>query len=262
MSKEVDIVFYKHVYDDVKHLDGNDLVTHYNLHGTREYRVPNKDFFNEKFKSIYNHNEYIIKFPELADKSEEDAIHFFIYSDYVDPILYKILYQEIRHYDEMQCRAHYYCYGVDQKRSRNIRQFKENFTDYSYDFMKELFCENMDDYEFIKYITSDYINTIEYFFKEFYMLIGFDFYNLNLKEMFIKNLLFTNKYSNDNIKNISDVYKEITKENNKNNYIKDKENNIENKLLAFNYEEYKTNNVKLVFRLKVEYFIKYLIDNP
>lgn len=228
MSKELDIVFYKHIYDDVKHLEGNDLITHYNLHGTREYRAPNREFFNEKFKTVYNYKDYIIKFPELADKSEDDAIHFFIYNDYVEPTFYKLLYQEIRHYDEMQCRAHYYCFGLDQKRFRNLREFKEKF-DYPYDLMKNLFVQ-IDDYEFVRYIISDYITTIEYFFKEFYLLLGNDYYRKSLKEMINEDLIFTDKFN-------------------------------DNKLINFNYYEYKTSYPKINFKLKIEYFIKYLIDS-
>ena len=51
MNKDLDINFYKYVYDDVKHITKNkDLIFHYNNYGIKECRIPNKQFFYEKFK--------------------------------------------------------------------------------------------------------------------------------------------------------------------------------------------------------------------
>ena len=125
MNKELDINFYKYIYDDVKHINSEkELIFHYNNYGIKECRIPNKHFFYEKFK-YYNYEKYVKRHIELEGKTEEDAIHFFIYNDYVDPIFYKYIYPEVINYDSMQCRYHYFSYGIDQNRLRNYNHFLE-----------------------------------------------------------------------------------------------------------------------------------------
>ena len=48
MNKELDINFYKYIYDDVKHIKTEkELIFHYNNYGIKECRIPNKQYFYE-----------------------------------------------------------------------------------------------------------------------------------------------------------------------------------------------------------------------
>jgi hypothetical protein len=229
MSKELDINFYKYIYDDVKYINSEkELIFHYNNYGIKECRIPNKQFFYEKFK-YYNYEKYIKRHIELEDKTEEDAIHFFIYNDYVDPIFYKYIYPEVINYDSMQCRHHYFTYGVDQNRLRNYNHFLEIYEN-TIDIKRIKKIFNIEyNYVFVKFFLDNF-NNVDFFYKEYYFyFLKRDYFNYSFLDMLNNNLL-----DNFNI-----FYK--------------KYNN-------FNLEEYKI-SCGLKFNYDIQYYIQYIRDD-
>ena len=226
MNKDLDINFYKHIYDDVKHIKTEkELIFHYNNYGVKECRIPNKQFFYEKFK-YFNLEKYVKRHTDLEGSTEEDIIHFFIYNDYVDPIFYKYIYPEVINYDYMQCRHHYFNYGVDQNRLRNYNHFLEKYEN-TIDIQRIKKIFNIEyDYVLVK-LFLDNFNNIDFLYKEYYFyFLKKDYFNYSFLDMLNNNLL-------DNFDTFYEKYRN------------------------FNLQEYKT-NCGLKFNYDIQYYLQYI----
>jgi hypothetical protein len=202
MENTLDIHFYKYIYNDLKNYDDNFIYNHYFNYGLKEKRIPSKEYFYYSFPN-FNLDRYrnIIN---LNGFDEFDSIKDYLENNIIDYDFYKYIYHDIKNLNNDELKKHYIECGIKENRIGSIIDFYMIY--YKFDIKKyiNIFNElnNMDD----KYIIKHFLDNnffYENLFKEFYYLLGIDYYYYDYIRMINNNLinnfdLFYKKYSDFN----------------------------------------------------------------
>jgi hypothetical protein len=188
MVNNLDIHFYKYIYNDLKNYDDNFIYNHYFNNGIKEKRIPSREYFYYSFPN-FNLDRYrnIIG---LSDFNEFDSIKHYLYNNLINYDFYKYIYDDIKHLNNDELRRHYVENGIKEDRIGSIIDFYMIYNKFDIKKYTDTFIELNGKDE--KYIIKHFLYNkffYENLFKEFYYLLGVDYYYYDYIRMLNNNLI-------------------------------------------------------------------------